>query len=110
VRKLFDTITLLCHMLADFLYAPLIRAHLREIAMKAPYFPGQIWYLPRLGRVRIKGTTEFHINYSLMDDESNDDVYTVSRKDFLSFSRDVADSNNEPKGTVIPFNFNRKHE
>ena len=110
MRKLFDTITLLCHMFADFLYAPLIRAHLREIAMKAPYFPGQIWYLPRLGRVRIKGVTDFHVNYSLMDDESNDDVYTVSRKDFLSFSRDAEDSNNEPKGTVIPFNFNRKHE
>jgi len=110
VRKLFDVIAIVCHMLADFLYAPILRAHLREVALKAPYFPGQIWYLPRLGKVRVKGVTDFHVNYALLDDESSDEIYTVSRKDFLSFARDAEEPNNEQNGTIIPFNFNRKRE
>ena len=110
MRRLIDTVTVLCHMVADFLYAPLIRAHLREVALKSPYFPGQVWCLPYLGRVRIKGVTDFHVDYSLIDDETNDEVYTVSRKEFLVFSREVEDTSDEQNGTVIPFNFNRKRE
>lgn len=110
MKRLLDVITTICHLVADFLYAPILRSHLREVALKQPYFPGQIWRLPNLGRVRIKGVTDFHVNYSLMEDEFDDEVYTVSRKDFLVFSRSLEDPINEQNGTVIPFNFDRKRE
>jgi len=92
-------------MVADFLYAPIMRYHMREVALKFPYFPGQVWFLPHLGEVKIVGVTDDHINYTVLDsaDETN---YFCKRRDFAVFAHDP----NELKKNVVSFNLIKNKE
>ena len=112
MRRLISVIEVILHLVADFLYAPILRAHLREVAMKIPFLPGQMWVLPRLGKVRIVGVTDYNVNYKLVDLEDDENTYTVSRKDFGLNCRGLEESSNDsqPSGKIIPLNFPRNNQ
>jgi len=112
MRRILDSISVILNLIADFIYAPLFRAHLREVALKAPLFPGQIWLLPRLGRVRVIGVTDSSVNYELLDAHDDENLYTSTRKDFFINCRGTEEpvEDNNMNGTIIPFNFSRKNE
>ena len=99
LNKLIFVISSIAGMIADFLYAPLIRAHLREIALKAPLFPGQVWYLPMLGRVRLVTVSDTFVGYRAMD--ADDEMYHCSRKDFVVMGKTELDEADTAQ--VIPF-------
>jgi len=99
MTKLIFVIRAIAGMIADFLYAPLIRAHLREIALKAPLFPGQVWFLPMLGRVRILTVSDTIVGYRAID--ADDELYHCSRRDFVILGKTELDDDRPAQ--VIPF-------
>jgi len=107
MRKFLTTINVLFNFLADLLYTPLVRAHLKEIAIKAPLFPGQRWTLPMIGIVRILRTDIYSVTYTLLECDNDEEVYVCSRCEFVIHGRSVTDSpeeNNEvPKLNIIQF-------
>lgn len=90
MRKFLEVINVLFSLLADLLYAPLVRAYLKEIAIKAPLFPGQLWTLPGVGKVGILRTNSYSVTYTLLEDD-DEEIYTCSRSDFVIHSRSVAE-------------------
>lgn len=91
MRKFLEVINVLFNVLADLLYAPLVRAYLKEIAIKAPLFPGQLWILPGVGEVGILRTDIYSVTYTLLEDD-NEEIYICSRSEFVIHSRSVAES------------------
>ena len=90
----------------DFLYSPLVRAYLREVAIRTPVLPGQIWNLPGIGEVKVTGVTDFHVSYRIEGDSFSDD-YMCPRKDFVIHSireREASSPEVPPLTVVIPFN------
>lgn len=87
MKRFLSIIELLFNYFADFLYAPLVRAHIREVALKAPLFPGQIWSLPNLGRIRIMSVSDTVVEYTLMNYD-DDTFYICKRSDFFVHARD----------------------
>lgn len=90
MRKFLEVINVLFSVLADLLYAPLVRAYLNEIAIKAPLFPGQLWILPGVGEVGILRTDIYSVTYTLLEGD-DEEVYTCSRSDFVIHSRSAAE-------------------
>jgi|688.fasta_scaffold331245_2 hypothetical protein len=105
MNKLILVINTIASMIADFLYAPIIRAHLRNVSLKVPLFPGQFWFLPHLGQVKIMSVSDTHVSYQAID--TDDDVYHCSRRDFTTFGQSSPDSDS---GQVIPFKVHTKKE
>ena len=99
MQKLIFVINSILGLIADFLYAPLVRAHLREVALKAPLLPGQNWVLPHLGWVRVTTVGDHYVSYRVI--EGDDEILTCSRKDFVILCRSEQDS--DSSGQVIPF-------
>ena len=112
MRRLINVLEVIFNLIADFLYAPLFRAHLREVALKVSFLPGQTWLRPGLGRVRIMGATDYNLNYRLLDADEDDSMYTVSRKEFYLNCRSLEDStsDSQPSGKIIPLNFPRNNQ
>lgn len=105
MMRIFAFFSLILSMLADFLYAPIVRAYMRETAMKFPHLPGQLWQLPMIGEVRITGVTDYHITYKITTDEE-ETSYSCKRTDFAR----LATSGQESKDNVIKFNVHRGKE
>lgn len=89
-------------MILDFLYAPFVRAHIREILLSRPIFPGQIWDLPDLGQVKITSVNKSIVCYSIEDDS-----YECSRKDFIIHA---SISKNKSCCQIVEFNNHREKE
>lgn len=85
-------------IVADFLYAPVIRYYMREVAIRTPHFPGQRWWLPLLGEVVITGVTDYHVNYKVTAEEDGE-TYVCSRRDFGIHAKLQEDI--EPNDNVI---------
>jgi len=107
--RLLSYLSLMFSMFLDFLYAPLVRAHMREVVLRAPVIPGQIWVMPGLGDVRVVGITGYHVRYKVESDPFSDE-YTCPRKDFVlhSMKRDEEAPKESKLGLVIPFNKKEK--
>ncbi len=100
-------IRVLVSSILDFLYMPLVRAHIREMALRVPLFPGQLWYLPMLGTVRIKSATDYTVTYIVLD-EDGDENYVTKRSEFFKFARP---HESDSQAHVIPFTvFNKEDE
>ena len=97
--RIFSFVGLVLNALADFLYTPIVRVYLREAAMKFPHLPGQCWFLPMLGEVRITGVTDYHITYVVLSDEE-ERSYVCKRTDFAR----LAEIPQETRDNVVEFN------
>jgi len=91
--------------LLEFMYMPLVRAHVREMALRAPLFPGQLWVLPMLGVVRIKSTSDYTVTYTALDD-TFDESHVVKRSEFFKFASPYEE---KPKA-AIPFTVIKKED
>lgn len=98
-----NVVNTLFSFLADLLYAPLVRAHIKEIALNAPLFPGQIWTLPMLSNVRILRVNNYSVTYTLLETEYDGEEYVCSRSVFIVHGRIPTVSNEVTKLNVIQF-------
>ena len=111
MRRLIRSFSVLLNIIADFVYAPFIRSHIHEIATKFPLLPGQIWLLPRLGKVLVCEVNDKMVSYRLLDAPDDDDIYAASRKDFVLNCRGIEEFEEDqpPRGTIIPLIFPEKN-
>jgi hypothetical protein len=107
--RLLQYFYLIGSLIMDFLWAPLWRIHIREVVLRVPVLPGQIWNLPGLGDVRVTWVTDDHVKYRVETDVLGDE-YTCRRRDFVIHSiKDEEVKIHPPKlGLVIPFNLKDK--
>lgn len=84
----------------EFFYTPFVRAHIRLIALRTPIFPGQHWFLPMLGEVKISGVNESSITYTILAEECFE-YYNVPRSEFVKFAKDPSEV--LPDGKVVNF-------
>lgn len=109
--RLFQYLYLIGSLIMDFLWAPLWRIHIREIVLRVPVLPGQIWCLPGLGEVRVTWVTDHHVKYRA-EGEVMADEYTCRRQDFVLHSMKEEEIRLDPPklGLVIPFNNSKKKD
>ena len=67
----------------DVIVSPFIRSYLRQVALRTPIFPGQVWTLPMVGEVLIVGATEDTISYL-----SGESIYSTQRTEFVKYCQD----------------------
>ena len=103
MMKLINVVSAMLSVIADFLWSPLIRAHIREVALRSPLFPGQFWTLPMLGLVQIKSVTDFHVTYTIESD-SDEEEHTCRRSDFVIHAQVPVHDEPEHPGKVIQLN------
>jgi hypothetical protein len=108
MMKLLRVVSKLLGLIADFMWAPIVRAHIREVSLRVPIFPGQAWELPMLGIVTVSSVTDFHVSYRILDDP--DEEHTSRRQDFAIHAVPVTveSSNDDKNGKVIRLNLVQK--
>lgn len=109
MKRIMSFIGLFLNAIADFLYAPIIRYHMREVALKFPYLPGQVWLLPMLGEVKITMVTDDHITYKVIA-EGEETTYFCKRREFAMYAKDLREFEEEKANKVIEFNLVHKKE
>jgi hypothetical protein len=107
--RLLQYFYLIGSLIMDFLWAPLWRIHIREVVLRVPVLPGQIWRLPGLGEVRVTWVTDHHVKYKVESDPFGEE-YTARRRDFVIHSMKEEEVRLDPPklGLVIPFNLKDK--
>lgn len=93
-------IAILFSAIIEFFYTPFVRAHIRLIALRTPIFPGQRWFLPMLGEVKVTAISEASITYVILAEECFD-YHVVPRSEFVKFARDPSEVS--PAGKVVSF-------
>jgi len=82
-------LTHLIRAFIDVLFSPFVRAYIRQVAIKTPIFPGQVWNIPMIGEVLVVGITDETVSYF-----SVDSVYSVSRSEFVKHCKEPAAKEN----------------
>jgi hypothetical protein len=85
---------------------------MREVALKFPYLPGQVWLLPMLGEVKITMVTDDHITYRVLSEGEEGELttYFCKRREFAVYAKDLKEFEEEKPNKVIEFNLVQKKE
>ena len=81
----------------DVVASPFVRSYLRQVALRTPIFPGQVWFLPMIGDVLIVGATDETVSYLC-----GESIYSTQRAEFVKYCQDPDVP--ELRGTLIHLN------